>query len=163
MMKIITKLKRTRPMPHNPPLILYVEDDGMLLNMYREFFTIYGFAFAGAPDFKTGKKLIPEKMPDLILLDLLLPDLWSAIPKHVNHELGLDILKEIKENPATRDIPVIILSNIDEASVVAKARALGAEDFLVKAHVVPKEVLAAIKKVFDARGIPLPEKRVLKT
>ena len=42
-------------MPHNPPLILYVEDDGMLLNMYREFFTIYGFAFAGAPDFKTGK------------------------------------------------------------------------------------------------------------
>ncbi len=149
-------------MPHNPPLILYVEDDGMLLTMYRQFFTIYGFAFAGAADVKTGRKLIAETQPDLILLDLLLPDLWSAIPKHVNHELGLEILKDIKANPATRGIPVIILSNIDEASVVAKARALGAEDFLVKAKVVPKDVLAAVKKIFDARGIPLPEKRAPK-
>ncbi|MBI2050537.1 MAG: response regulator [Parcubacteria group bacterium] len=150
-------------MPHNPPLILYVEDDGMLLTMYQEFFTIYGFAFEGAADFKTGRKLIPEKMPDLVLLDLLLPDMWSAIPHHVNHELGLEILEGIKADPKTRGIPVIILSNIDEAGVVAKAKALGAEDFLVKAHVVPREVLAAIKKIFDARGIPLPEKRVPKT
>ncbi|MBI2636618.1 MAG: response regulator [Parcubacteria group bacterium] len=150
-------------MPHNPPLILYVEDDGMLLNMYEQFFTIHGFAFAGAADFRTGKKLIPEKMPDLVLLDLLLPDLWSSIPKHVNHELGLEILKGIKADPKTRGIPVIILSNIDESSVVEKAKQLGAEDFLVKAHVVPKDVLAAIKKVFDARGIRIPEKRAPKT
>ncbi|MBI1961592.1 MAG: response regulator [Parcubacteria group bacterium] len=150
-------------MPHNPPLVLYVEDDGMLLTMYKQFFTIHGFAFEGAADFKTGKALIPEKMPDLVLLDLLLPDMWSAIPKNVDHELGLDILKGVKADPKTRNIPVIVLSNIDQPSVVAKAKALGAEDFLVKAHVVPREVLAAIKKIFDARGIPLPEKRVPKT
>jgi len=144
-------------MPHNPPLILYIEDDGMLLNMYREFFTIHGFAFAGAADFQNGKKLIPETMPDVVLLDLLLPDLRSSIPKNVDHELGMEILKEIKRDPKTREIPVIILSNIDEPRVIERAKELGAEDFLVKAHVVPKEVLVKVKKILTNRGVTLPE------
>ena len=150
-------------MPHTPPLILYVEDDGMLLNMYREFFTIYGFSFDGAADFQNGKKLIAENMPDIMLLDLLLPDLASPVPKNVDHELGMQILKEIKADPKTRGFPVIILSKVDGPRILKQAKELGAEDFLVKAKVVPKEVLAAIKKIFDARGIPLPEKRVMKT
>ncbi|OJI07653.1 hypothetical protein BK004_01055 [bacterium CG10_46_32] len=146
-------------MPRNPPLILYVEDDGMLLTMYEQFFTIHGFSFAGAASFTAGMEMIPAQLPDVVLLDLLLPNMTTPIPEHVNHHLGLQLLEEIKKNPKTKGIPVIILSNIDEASVVRNAKELGAENFLVKAKIVPKDTLAAVKKVLQKRNIPLPEKR----
>ena len=146
-------------MPHNPPLILYVEDDGLLLNMYEQLFTIHGYGFAGAADFQTGRTLIPEKMPDIVLLDLLLPDLASKRAHNVDHVLGMQILKEMKENPKTRDIPAIILSNVDEPRILKQAKELGAEDFLVKANVLPHDTLNKVKAILTGRGIPIPEKR----
>ncbi|MDP3995355.1 MAG: response regulator [bacterium] len=146
-------------MPHNPPLILYVEDDGMLLTMYEQFFTIHGFSFAGAASFTAGMEMIPAQMPDVVLLDLLLPNTTTPIPEHVNHHLGLQLLEEIKKNSKTKGIPVIILSNIDEASVVQNAKELGAYDFLVKAKVVPHDTLDKVKEILTARNIPLPKKR----
>ena len=143
-------------MPNKKPLIAYIEDDAMLLTMYEQLFTIHGFDFAGSKDFTSGRKMINSKKPDLVLLDLLLPDKSKYIPTDLNVNLGLDLLSDIKKNPSTKNIPVIILSNIDENDVVDDAKKRGADDYMVKAHVLPKEVLAKVRDILGARGVELP-------
>ena len=143
-------------MPHNPPLVLYIEDDGLLMNMYKQLFTIHGFGFAGAKDFDSGQKMIQEKNPDIVLLDLLLPSKAKWIPTDLNVGLGMQILEELKADPKTKHIPVVILSNIDEAPVVKEAEKLGAEDYLVKANMLPKETLAKVIEILEKHGIKAP-------
>lgn len=143
-------------MQHNPPLVLYVEDDGLLMNMYRELFTKHGFAFVGARDFESGKKLIVEKKPDLILLDLILPSRATSLLADLDPNLGLELLKDLKSDPETKHIPVIILTNLDESSVQRKTEILGADRFMVKANVLPKETLAAVRELLASRGVALP-------
>jgi len=143
-------------MTNKKPLIAYVEDDGMLMTMYKTLFTQHGFDFAGAPDFSSGLEMIKNKKPALVLLDLLLPDKSDWIPTDLNVNLGLDLLSEIKKNPETKNIPIIILSNIDESDVVDEAKKRGSDDYMVKAHVLPKEVLAKVREILLKRGIELP-------
>src|SRR3990167_5480964 len=100
------------PKKSKKPLIAYIEDDGMLMNMYEQLFNIHGFSFVGARDFESGEKMIKEKKPDLLLLDLLLPDKMKWIPTELNVSYGLDLLSGIKKNPLTKNIPVIVLSNM---------------------------------------------------
>ena len=138
------------------PLIAYIEDDGMLMNMYEQLFNIHGFSFVGARDFESGEKMIKEKKPDLLLLDLLLPDKMKWIPTELNVSYGLDLLSGIKKNPLTKNIPVIVLSNMDESEIVNEANKRGADEYMVKAHVLPKEVLAKVREILGARGVELP-------
>ena len=143
-------------MPNKRPLIAYIEDDGMLMTMYKTLFIEHGFDFVGAKDFSSGEKMIKAKKPDLLLLDLLLPDKSKWIPTDLDVELGLQILKDLKSDSGTRDIPVIILSNIDESDVIKEAKKQGAEDYMVKANVLPKQVLAKVRDILGKRGIELP-------
>ena len=143
-------------MRHNPPLVLYVEDDGLLMNMYEQLFTIHGFAFAGGRDFESGKSLIAEQEPDMILLDLILPSKAKWIPTELDATLGLELLKELKEDPKTKNTPVVILTNLDEPGVEKKAKELGADRFVIKANVLPRETLAIVRELLAARGVALP-------
>ncbi|PIR56732.1 MAG: hypothetical protein COU72_04725, partial [Parcubacteria group bacterium CG10_big_fil_rev_8_21_14_0_10_41_35] len=143
-------------MSNKKPLIAYIEDDAMLLTMYEQLFTIHGFSFVGARDFESGAKMIKEKNPDVILLDMLLPDKMKWVPTELNVSYGLDLLSEIKKNPATKNTPVIILSNMDESAIVNEAKERGADDYMIKAHVLPKEVLAKVREILGARGIEIP-------
>ncbi len=129
------------------PLILYIEDDGMLLNMYQDLFTINGFRFAGARDFASGRELINKEKPDLILLDLILPPQARGLITELSPQLGLDLLSEIKTKPETKNIPVVILSNLDEPEVMQEAQKRGADDYLIKIKVLPKDVLAKVRDI----------------
>ncbi|MBL7142034.1 response regulator, partial [Patescibacteria group bacterium] len=73
--------------------------------------------------------------PDMILLDLVMPKLS-----------GFEVLEKLRYNPATQDIPVIILSNLGQEKEVSKGKALGAVDYLIKADVHLTEVLDKIGK-----------------
>lgn len=79
-----------------------------------------------------------QSNPDLILLDIVLPKLD-----------GFDVLKKLKENPATKDIPVLIISNLGQDAEIEKGKELGAIDYLVKANVDLKEVLAKINNIMN--------------
>ena len=127
------------------PLILYIEDDGMLLNMYQDLFTAGGFRFVGARDFASARELISKERPDIILLDLILPPQAKWIITELSPRLGLDLLSEIKTKPETKDIPVIVLSNLDEPEVIQEAQKRGADEYLIKVKVQPKDVLAKVR------------------
>ncbi len=84
---------------------------------------------------EAGLMLAKTKRPDLILLDLILPK--------IN---GFEVLKALKENNETKDIPVIVLTNLEGVADVNKAIELGATTYLVKVKYSPREVIEKIEK-----------------
>lgn len=116
--------------------ILLVEDDAFLAGMYVTKLQLEGFSVELASDGEQGLKLIRERKPGLVLLDIVLPKLS-----------GFDVLKALKEDAATRSIPVILLTNLGQRDDVSKGLSLGANDYLIKAHFMPSEVVEKVKKM----------------
>jgi DNA-binding response OmpR family regulator len=119
--------------------ILFIEDEPVLQKTFGEILRQEGYEIIPALDGEIGLRLANppagEKKPDLILLDLILPKVH-----------GLEVLKKLKEDEATKDIPVIILTNREEIGDVDKAIELGATTYLVKADYSLEEVVEKIKK-----------------
>ena len=120
--------------------ILLVEDDTFLSGMYVSKLDMEGFETILASEGKQGLKLVKEEEPDLVLLDIILPKMD-----------GFEILKEIKKDKKTKDIPVILLTNLGQKKDVDKAFELGAVDYLIKAHFMPSEVVDKIKKTLKKK------------
>lgn len=118
--------------------ILLVEDDPFLLSMYSTKFELENFEVITAEDGDKGLKLATREIPDVILLDILLPKMD-----------GFEVLKELKNNQKTSPIPVILLTNLSQKNELEQGLNLGAEDYLIKAHFMPTEVVDKIKKVLD--------------
>jgi DNA-binding response OmpR family regulator len=116
--------------------ILLVEDDPFLLNMYVTKFEMEGFSVVVADDGEKGVKSAVKELPDIILLDIMLPKMN-----------GFEVLEKIKGADETKKIPVILLTNLSQKDEIEKAASLGAVDYLIKAHFMPSEVVEKIKKV----------------
>lgn len=123
------------------PRILLIEDDTFLAGMYVTKLTMEHFDVDLANDGATGLAKAEATTPDLILLDILLPKMN-----------GFDVLKRIKEQPALKDVPVILLTNLGQKSDVAQGLDLGAADYLIKAHFMPSEVVDKIKRYLRTNG-----------
>jgi len=121
-----------------PKIILFIEDESALQKTFGEILSQEGYEMISALDGEMGLKLAKEKKPDLILLDLILPRVH-----------GFDVLKQLKENKETKDIPVIVLTNLEEIGDVDKAIELGATTYLVKAQYSLAEVVEKIKKALE--------------
>jgi DNA-binding response OmpR family regulator len=117
--------------------ILLVEDDPFLVDIYTTKFKEAGFPIEVAIDGSQALKKIEEKKPDLILLDIVLPRLD-----------GWEILKGLRDDKKLSDLKVVILSNLGQKSEIDKAFALGATQYLIKAHYTPSEVVEEVKKIF---------------
>lgn len=115
--------------------ILFIEDESALQKTFGEILSQEGYEMIPALDGETGLEMAKTKKPDLILLDLILPKVH-----------GFDVLKQLKEDPETKGIPVIILTNLEGIGDVDKAIGLGATTYLVKAKYTLEEVLEKIKK-----------------
>ena len=98
-----------------------------------------GFKVTTAYDGEKGLEQAKKVVPDVILLDLVLPKMS-----------GFDVLREIKLDKKVRDVPVILLTNLSQKSDVEKGLKLGADDYLIKAHFMPSEVVEKIKKIVAA-------------
>lgn len=121
--------------PKTPHLLL-VEDDTFLAGMYVTKLSMEGFTVELSTDGKVGLERAKKILPDLILLDILLPKMN-----------GFDVLKALKADSSTANIPVILLTNLGQKSDVIQGLDLGATDYLIKAHFMPSEVVAKIKDV----------------
>ncbi len=119
-------------------LILLVEDDPFVVDIYTKKLTEAGFSVEVAQDKEEVFKKISEKMPDLLLLDIVLPNIE-----------GWDLLKEIKEDLTFQDLKVAILSNLGQKSDVEKGMKLGAARYFIKAHYTPGQVVEEIKKILE--------------
>ncbi len=117
-------------------IILVVEDDKFLRELLVRKLELEGYVTSVAIDGQEALKKIDKEPPQLILLDLVLPGLD-----------GFEVLKKIKADSATSKIPVLILSNLGQKEEVEKGLNLGADDYLIKAHFTPEEIIAKIKKL----------------
>ena len=114
--------------------ILVVEDDFDLQMLMTKKLTLEGFAVLQATTGQDAIDLV-KKMPDLVLLDILLPDID-----------GLTVLSEIVHDEKTKKIPVIILSNLADSASVEQAAAIGNYEYLVKAKTDLNTVVARIRE-----------------
>lgn len=116
--------------------ILLVEDDPFLVEIYTAKLKEAGFSVIVATDGKESLKKMKEKVPDLLLLDIVLPDLN-----------GWEVLREIKKEDKLNNLKIVILSNLGEKEEVEKGLKLGVERYLVKARYTPSEVVEEVKKI----------------
>ena len=115
--------------------ILFIEDESALQKTLGEVLQQEGYQVVSALNGEVGVELAKKEIPDLILLDLVLPKLH-----------GFEVLKKLKEAPETEKIPVIVLTNLEETEDVEKALELGATTYLVKENYSLEEVIEKIKK-----------------
>lgn len=108
--------------------VLIIEDELMFVNVLSQYLLQY-FDVHSASDGMTGLQKVKEQLPDIIILDLFLPGMH-----------GFDVLKQIKEDPETANIPVIILSNLGSDNDIEEGFKLGATEYLIKAEVNPEIV-----------------------
>jgi DNA-binding response OmpR family regulator len=125
-------------MPKEKIKILLVEDDSFLLGMYATKFELDGFKVIMAEDGEKAIRVALKELPDIILLDILLPGIS-----------GFEVLKRLKADPAAAKIPIILLTNLSQRDEIEKGIKMGAEDYLIKAHFMPSEVVEKIKKVLN--------------
>ena len=116
--------------------VLIIEDDTMILDMYTLKFSQEGFEVHAAEDGQKGWDQAQSVQPDVILLDIILPEMD-----------GFTVLKNLKGDEALKDIPVILLTNLGQDGDVKKGLELGANDYLIKANYTPSQVLDKVKSV----------------
>lgn len=110
-----------------------IEDDQLISQMYRMKLEAEGFDVDVADTGMNGIEMVAETHPDLILLDYTLPDID-----------GIAVLREIRRQ-AGDNIPVIVLTNMDDESVADDLAKWKISDYIVKANLTPREVVAKIK------------------
>ncbi|USN53716.1 MAG: response regulator [Candidatus Nomurabacteria bacterium] len=118
------------------PQVLIVEDDTFLSGMYVTKLELEGIDVELASDGQQAINVVQKRRPDVILLDVVMPKMS-----------GFDVLTWLKKTKETKDIPVILLTNLGEKEDVQKGLKLGAVDYLIKAHFLPSEVVEKIKRI----------------
>jgi len=109
--------------------ILLVEDELEVLELYKLKLTLDGYDVLTAVNGQDGLKKALEEKPEMIFLDIKMPEMD-----------GFEVLKRLRSEPKTKNIPVIILSNFDEQEMIEKGLTLGANEYLVKSQFTPDEI-----------------------
>lgn len=123
-------------MPTKRAKIALIEDDMAIVQMYRLKFEADGYEVNTASDGLTGLKLIKDFAPDVALLDLMMPNMS-----------GLEVLAQLRKDPATKNLKVVVLTNMGDAETAEQVYKLKADDYIIKAEMTPKEVSAKVKKL----------------
>lgn len=126
--------------------IVLVEDDSFISGMYQTKLSSLGFAVEVIDNGEAAaERLAKDPLPDLILLDVVLPK-----------KDGFEILEELRGSERTKNTPVILLTNLGQKPDVERGIKLGADDYIIKAHYTPTEVVEKITKVLDEKRATPP-------
>ena len=115
--------------------VLIVEDDQLIQRMYATMFGIRKYEVALASDGVEGLEKAKNFKPTVILLDIMMP-LMN----------GFDTLDKLKADPSTKDIPVIMLSNLADDTDVQKALSKGAIKYIIKSEYIPRQVADMVEQ-----------------
>lgn len=116
--------------------LLLIEDDEVLIKLYETKFSHTDYKVTVARNGKEGIEKAEEILPDIILLDVMMPVMN-----------GFEALKILKNNPKTNNIPVIVLSNYGELANVTEGFNEGAAEYLIKAEHTPDEILDTVELI----------------
>lgn len=123
------------------PKILIIEDEQYLLDIYKMKFQQENFDLIIADNGPKGYKLAKSKLPDLILLDIVMPKID-----------GYEILKKLKKDPKVKKIPVVLFSNLGQKEEIKKGMALGATDYIIKSDLTPSALVHKIHTILNKKG-----------
>ena len=115
--------------------IAIIEDDAAISQMYRIKFEAEGYTVDTAENGKVGLDMIKDMNPDIILLDLMMPEMD-----------GEEMLTKLRQETWGKDIKVIILTNMGENEAPDTIRQLGVEAFILKANMTPRQVAELVKE-----------------
>lgn len=118
--------------------ILVIEDDLLLAHFYENVFTLEGDEVELADGGEEGIRKAKEGKPDVILLDLVMPDMT-----------GLSALERLKADQETLQIPVVVLTNVFDKEYAKKAKELGAVRYIVKSEYEPEEIYRMVGEVLQ--------------
>ncbi|OGY26558.1 MAG: hypothetical protein A2Z24_00125 [Candidatus Woykebacteria bacterium RBG_16_44_10] len=118
-----------------PKKVLVVDDEDAVREIYKKEFTMAKFDVVVAADGEEGLLKAAEETPDLVLLDVMLPKMS-----------GIDVLKALKQNPLTKEIPVLLLTNLGEETIIKEGFELGADGYLLKVSYTPAQVVEECRK-----------------
>jgi twitching motility two-component system response regulator PilH len=120
--------------------VVIIEDDVFLATMYANKFVQEGFQVFTSSDGKKGLRHVQKELPDIVLLDILLPE-----------QNGFEMLREMKKDEKLKEIPVILLTNLSQKSDIELGMSLGAAAYMIKAHFMPAEVVEKAKQILEER------------
>jgi CheY-like chemotaxis protein len=123
------------------PRVLMVEDHPDIADLYQLKLQLDGYRVAVASDGAAGLRLARSLTPDLILLDIHVPQLD-----------GLQVLAALREDEATGEVPVVICSEDDNPQLIKEAQRLGAAAYLVKAHLLPSHLSQTVSDLLGQRS-----------
>ena len=115
--------------------VLIVEDDSLIVKIYTTRLQAEGFEVQSAQDGLEGVTKMREFVPDVVLLDVMMPKLD-----------GFGLVTEIKKDPKLQTIPIIMYSNMNNEEEIQRAKSLGVVEFLIKANLTPNQVIEKIKQ-----------------
>ena len=119
--------------------IAIIEDDSAISQMYRIKFEAEGFQIETAENGVLGLELIKEMKPDVVLLDLMMPEMN-----------GDEMLEKLRNTSWGKDVRVIILTNMGESEAPPIIKDLNVEAFILKANMTPRQVAELVKKHLPA-------------
>jgi DNA-binding response OmpR family regulator len=115
--------------------ILIVEDETNIRTMYADILREEGYEVIEQGDGKGGLEAVMAGDWDLLLLDIMLPKLD-----------GIELLKRMKDHPATKDKPIVVLTNLEDNRIKETCFNLGVKEFVVKSNIIPSEIVLSVKK-----------------
>ncbi len=127
--------KKAPVAPAPKRLVLVVDDEQYIREFYQELLTQEGFDVTMATNGMEALTSVTQRKPELILLDINMPELS-----------GNDVLKKLWDNPQTKTIPVIMLTNEGNINNMEQAKFYNAYKFLIKANTAPEEVISVVKE-----------------
>jgi CheY-like chemotaxis protein len=116
--------------------ILIIEDDPLMVRMYKKIFEFEKYEVETAMDGEEGLEKVSSSKPTLILLDIMMPKMN-----------GMQVLEKLKADPATKQIPVVMLSNLSGQTDAETALKMGAVRYVVKSEYKPEEVTKIVKGI----------------
>lgn len=122
--------------------ILLIEDEDFIRNLYKRQFEKAGFVMDAYANGKDGLSAALKNKYDLLLLDILLPD--------IN---GLEILKQIKQNESAKNMPVVLLTNLGQDPIIKEGFNLGAEGYFIKASFTPDQIVAETANILKQQEL----------
>lgn len=122
--------------------ILLIEDEKFLSDMYKLKFEHDGYPTVVASNGSEGVEMAGKENPDLIFLDLVMPDMD-----------GYQVLQKIRSNPKTKNVKIYILSNLAQESEIQKGLKFGADGYFLKASLTPSQLMINIEKIMTGEKV----------
>lgn len=132
-----------RPVASRPTTILWIDDDRLLLTFGRDILERHGYSVLTAPDGLSGIATATHERPDLIILDVVMPDMT-----------GYEVCRQLRTEPGLQDTPIILLTCLQDPQVDVLGRGIG-ETFTMSKPSDPEMIVSIVGQVLGRNSAPL--------